>query len=55
MKYFDKDGNQWFIGKGDWVGSFDRVEKRHIKDLLIKLTIPIILIIVISAILLNLT
>jgi len=33
MKYIDKNGSEWSVEKGDWVGSFERENK---KKLLIK-------------------
>jgi hypothetical protein len=51
MKYIDKDGSEWSIEKGDWVGSFDR--ENILKTRIKKFSIPLLLIAVLSFILLS--
>ena len=54
MKYFDKNGSEWSVEKGDWIGSFERDDRKktYIK-LISKFSIPILLLLIISALLLN--
>jgi hypothetical protein len=53
MKYLDKNGFDWSIEKGDWIGSFNKEEKSFIKNHLAKFSIPLIFIVILSVILLN--
>ena len=53
MKYLDKNGSEWSIEKGDWEGSFNK-DKGFVKNLFAKFSIPILLIVILSVILLNL-
>ncbi len=53
MKYLDKNGSEWSIEKGDWVGSFNKDERSFVKNHLVKLSILIPIIIILSVILLN--
>jgi len=53
MKYFDKNGFEWSIEKGDWEGSFNKEEKSFVKDRLVKFSLPILLIIILCIILLK--
>jgi hypothetical protein len=48
MKYYDKNGSEWSIKKGDWVGSFERkTEKKLISGSFRKVGIPVIILILI--------
>jgi hypothetical protein len=54
MKYFDKNGLEWSIEKGDWVGSFDRNNNRKsLAKLISKFSISILILLIISVLLLN--
>ncbi len=54
MKYFDKNGSQWSIDKGDWLGSFNKGEQNKFAVYLLrKFSLPMIVILIISIILLN--
>jgi hypothetical protein len=54
MKYFDKNGSEWSAEKGDWIGSFDRdEEKKSFIKQISKFSIPILLLLIISVLLLN--
>jgi hypothetical protein len=53
MKYLDKNGSEWSIEKGDWIGSFDRNKEKQIKSFITKLSIPLLLILILGAILFN--
>jgi hypothetical protein len=50
MTYKDKNGSEWSIEKGDWIGSFD---KGFNKRFLTRLSIPLLLIVILSLILLS--
>jgi len=54
MKYIDKNGSEWSVEKGDWVGSFERENKKKLLIKLIsKFSIPLLIILLISVLLLN--
>ncbi len=54
MKYFDKNGSQWSIDKGDWVGSFNKDEQKILVVFLLrKFSLPLLIILILSVILLN--
>jgi hypothetical protein len=54
MKYFDKNGSEWSVEKGDWIGSFDRSDNgKSFAKLISKLSIPILILLIISVLLLN--
>jgi len=50
MTYKDKNGSNWSVEKGDWIGSFD---KGFNKKFLTRLSIPLLLIVILSLILLS--
>lgn len=51
MKYMDKNGSEWSIEKGDWVGSFEK--SSSLKKRLTKFSIPVLFIVILSVILLS--
>ena len=54
MKYIDKNGSEWSVEKGDWIGSFERDEKKKsVKKLISRFSIPLLIILLISVLLLN--
>jgi len=54
MKYIDKNGSEWSVEKGDWIGSFERENKKKLLIKLIsKFSIPLLIILLISVLLLN--
>ncbi|HSP87397.1 MAG TPA: hypothetical protein VLN45_04640 [Ignavibacteriaceae bacterium] len=53
MKYLDKNGSEWSIENGDWVGSFNKDEKNLVKNHPVKFSIFLFLILTLSVILLN--
>ncbi len=52
MKYLDKNGSEWSIDKGDWLGSFNKDNSKK-KKIIFKFSIPFLLIVILSLILLS--
>ena len=48
MKYIDKNGEEWSINKGDWLGSYKRESKKPANYVFLVVVITIIALILLG-------
>jgi hypothetical protein len=53
MKYVDKNGEEWSIDKGDWVGSYERETKLSKSNFLTSFIFPVVIVTIVAILLIS--